>query len=463
MTHKETAQHSESSKPAKYFSTNLSAEPVDFRTALLRGQAEDKGLYMPERIPRIVPKAIEYMREMNLTYPEIAFSVMGQFLEGEGLEDLWTMAKDAYNFEVPVEQVYGANYILWLDRGPTLSFKDLAARMMSRLMQHYSEDMNGHITVLTATSGDTGSAVANAFYGLEGMHSVVLFPKDEVTELQRKQMTTLGDNVTAFAVQGKFDDCQAMVKRAFGDEELRDLGLSSANSINIGRLIPQTVQFFYAYSRIARKPEEQIVVSVPCGNFGHLTAGLFAKEMGLPIRKFVAATNENDEFPRFIGTGKYEKIVPSRDCISNAMNVGNPSNLARIVYMYGGRINERGDLIAAPDMDAMRRDIYSTSITDQETRETIKEVYGRYGIILEPHGAVAWRGLQEYLDETETEIPTVSFETASPGKFSVEIEKLGIKPRIPDALLALATKKEHFEEIPKDYEVFKKALRRSAS
>lgn len=307
-----------------FFSTNGSPERVDFKQALLSGQAPDMGLYMPEYFPRIEDEEISKFRGMR--YPEIAYRVISPYI-GNLIpkDDLISILESAYNFDIPIERVFDRAHIMRLDRGPTCSFKDFAARLMGRLVQYFLEREGRNIIILTATSGDTGSAVAHAFYGLGNVRVVVLYPEREVTKRQRKQMTTLGGNVHALAVDGKFDECQALVKRAFADPELRELNLSSANSINVGRLLPQSVYYFYAYSRIS--DGEEIVVSVPSGNFGNLMGGLIAMRMGLPIRRFVVATNENDEFPVFMRTGVYKPIRPSRNCISNAMNVGHPSNL----------------------------------------------------------------------------------------------------------------------------------------
>lgn len=434
---------------------------MNFRTALFQGQAPDKGLYVPEKIPTLPSEIIQSMRRMS--YPEIATTVLGPWLEAEiPSVEIRRMAYDAYNFEVPLQKIDGGRSVLWLDRGPTRSFKDLGVRMMARLMQYYSstsESTGDSITICTATSGDTGSAVASAFYGLDGINCVVLFPRNEVTELQRKQMTTLGGNVIAIAVDGKFDDCQAMVKQAFADRSLQSLNLTSANSINFGRLLPQSIQFFHTYARAIGDYCDELVISVPSGNFGHLTAGLIAKHMGLPAHKFIAATNANDEFPEFLRTGVYKPIAPSRDCISNAMNVGHPSNLARIINMYKGTMDEKGQMIEPPNINALRRDVFSVSISDEETRETIRTVYKDYGTILDPHGAVAWAGLTRYL-ETEAWWPCVSFETASPGKFSEQITKtLGISPKLPDALKMLQGRKESYITISNDYGAFKRELK----
>jgi threonine synthase len=334
--------------------------------------------------------------------------------------------------------------------------------MMARLMQYYLVIQNRRLLILTATSGDTGSAVANAFYGLDNVQTVILFPKTEVTDRQRKQMTTLGKNVHVLALDAKFDDCQALVKKAFADPALDTLALSSANSINIGRLIPQIVYYFYAYSRLHLSPDEKIIFSVPSGNFGDMMGGVLAMKMGLPVGKFIIATNENDEFPQYLRSGVYSKIEPSRNCISSAMNVGHPSNISRLVDLYGGSMDEKGNILKPAGMESMRKDIWSVSITDEQTRTTIREVYDVYGVVLEPHGAVGWAGLMDYL---EKEAPLgqdplcVSLETAHPAKFPQEIMKiLSIDPELPESLKGIGEKPELFECIPNDYEDFKKYL-----
>jgi threonine synthase len=393
----------------------------------------------------------------GMSYPEIARHVLHPYL-GDLVPDqvLRSMLQDAYNFDVPIEPVLDGKYVMRLDRGPTSSFKDFAARLMGRLIQHFLKGEGKRALILTATSGDTGSAVAQAFYGLENIQVVILFPKEEVTERQRRQMTTLGRNVHPLAVEGKFDDCQALVKQAFADPELRHLSLSSANSINVGRLLPQAVYYFYAYSRVGGSG--RIVFSVPSGNFGNLMGGLIAMRMGLPVHKFVVATNENDEFPRFMKTGVYRPIRPSRNCISNAMNVGHPSNLARVFSLYGGQMDETGAVHRVPDLEAMRRELFALSVSDEETRRTIKEAYARHGLILEPHGAVGWAGLLRYLEQ-ENHTPCVSLETADPAKFPEEIVRLiGINPPLPPAMARLDRLEEHFLEIAGHYSFLKAYL-----
>jgi threonine synthase len=445
----------------KFFSTNGHSDRVDFRQALLVGQAPDKGLYMPEDIPVIPLSKISQFSKMS--YSEIAYQVVKPYLGDLVADEAFrTMLQDAYNFDVPVEKVYDGKYILRLDRGPTCSFKDFAARLMGRLMQYFLKKDGKSLLILTATSGDTGSAVAHAFFGLENIKVVVLFPEKEVTPRQRKQMTTLGKNVFPLAVDGKFDDCQALVKQAFADSDLKGLNLSSANSINIGRLLPQAVYYFYAYSRTATDGSA-IVFSVPSGNFGDLMGGLIAMKMGLPVHKFIAATNENDEFPNFMKTGVYKPIRPSENCISNAMNVGHPSNLARLFCLYGGQMDETGHVNKQPDMEAMREDLFAVSISDEETKRTIKEAYNQYKVLLEPHGAVGWAGLSRYLKDVEDWSPCVSLETADPAKFPEEIVRLtGVNPPLPKAMARLDQLEEHFEKINMSYASLKDYLGRFA-
>ena len=441
----------------KYYSTNKNSELISFKEALINGQAPDKGLYLPEYIPQLSFTKIASMR--NLPYREVAFWVTYQFLKEEIPESvLRRIVKTAYNFKVPLEKVFGKVYLLRLDQGPTASFKDFAARIMAKLMEYFTKQERRNLLILVATSGDTGSAVGNAFSGFKNIKMVILFPLKEVREKQRKQMTTLGRNITALAVNGKFDDCQTMVKQAFTDPELRYLNLSSANSINIGRLLPQAAYYFYAYSRLAEEKEE-VIFSVPSGNFGNLLGGLIAKRMGLPVLKFIAAVNENDEFPKFLETGKYEAIKPSRNCLSNAMNVGHPSNLARLIDLYGGQMDESGKINKMPDMNAIKKDIFSVSISDEETRMTIKDVYQKYRVILEPHGAVGFAALKKFLSQEKPSLTAISLETANPGKFPEEMKKnLNLEIEIPKSLKGLENKKESFEITSSDYQEFKKFL-----
>lgn len=447
--------------PILFYSTNRKTLPVAFSQALLKGLAPDGGLFMPERIPVIDPASLK--KYSDLPYHEIAFDISRRFLAGQIPDaELKRIVQESYNYAVPLEHVVGRKYIMRLDQGPTASFKDFAVRMMGRLMQYYLKIENRKLLILTATSGDTGSAVANAFYGLDNVQIVILFPRTEVTDRQRKQMTTLGKNIHVLALDVKFDDCQALVKQAFADPALETLALSSANSINIGRLIPQIIYYFYAWSRLHLPADEEIIFSVPSGNFGDMMGGVLAMKMGLPVRKFIIATNENDEFPKYLASGIYSKIEPSKNCISSAMNVGHPSNLARLVDLYGGIMDEKGNILKPGDMETMRKEIWSVSITDEQTRKTIKEAYDTYGVVLEPHGAVGWAGLMDYLKADTLLGPDplcVSLETAHPAKFPQEIMKiLSIDPELPRSLQGIEEKHEQFEEISNEYEDFKKYL-----
>lgn len=453
-------------KQISYSSTNLDAPSVIFREALLKGQAPDKGLYMPHEIPRISPEELQSLS--GKPYHEIALAIAGKFLKG-GLpeEHLADLIKAAYDFPIPLEHVYERKYVMRLDQGPTASFKDFAAQLMGRLMQYFVKQEGRNLLILTATSGDTGSAVANAFYQLENIKVLILYPEKEVSDRQRKQMTTLGHNVQTIALDGKFDDCQVMVKRAFADPDLAALNLSSANSINIGRLLPQMIYYFYAFAELrAGNADDTIIFSVPSGNFGDLMGGLIAHQMGLPVKKFVVAVNENDEFPKFVASGTYEKIVPSKNCISNAMNVGHPSNLARLIALYNGQMDEQGKINKLPDMDAIKRDMYPISITDEETKATIQQAYQAHKLLLEPHGAVAWAGLSHYFeshkDDNTPEQLCVSFETAHPAKFPEEIRQiLTFDPELPLSMQGLDDKEESLLPMKNDYHEFKRYLKKN--
>ena len=445
--------------PIKYYSTNLKSPEVTFSAALLRGLAPDGGLYMPSSLPLISARELACFTSWE--YHHIAFYLLNKLIGDEiDKEELQKICSDSYNFEVPLEKVHDRQYIMRLDQGPTASFKDFAARMMSRLMQYYLSVNNQHLTILTATSGDTGSAVASAFYGLSNINAIILFPANEVTLMQRKQMTTLQNNIRVVAIDGKFDDCQRLVKTAFLDPELTDIQLSSANSINIGRLLPQSVYYFYAFSKLTLNTNEQAVFSVPSGNFGNLMGGLIAKKMGLPVKQFIISTNENDEVPEYLHTGNYELINPSRNCISSAMNVGHPSNLARVVALYDGIMDEFGNIIKSPDLLKMRQDFFAISVTDNETRSIIEEVYKKYSILLEPHGAIAWKGIKEYLvsdkNQKKGKPLCISLETAHPAKFPDEIQKiLNFEPALPDSLIGLEQKSENYVSMENNYGLLK--------
>jgi threonine synthase len=452
-------------EPILFYSTNRRTEPVTFREALLKGLAPDKGLFMPQRIPTLT--AAEISGFSDLAYHEIALTICGKFLHGQIPEhELAALTKDAYDFPVPLEQVAGRQYVMRLDQGPTASFKDFAARLMGRLIHYYLSLEKEKLLILTATSGDTGSAIANAFFGLDNIQVLVLFPEKEVTPRQRKQMTTLGKNVSIIAVDGKFDHCQALVKEAFSDPELDHLRLSSANSINIGRLVPQIVYYFYAHARLRRQPDEPVIFSVPSGNFGDMMGSVLAMRMGLPVKRLVIATNENDEFPKYVASGIYQAIEPSRNCISSAMNVGHPSNLARLITLYGGFMDEKGHISQAADLEGMRRDIFAVAISEAETRQTIRSAFEQQRLLLEPHGAVGWAGLQKYL-QRERQAPDqlcVALETAHPAKFPEEIRTiLGFDPPLPPSLQGIEDREESFALMAADYPQFKDFLKKHYS
>ncbi|MBU2027945.1 MAG: threonine synthase [Proteobacteria bacterium] len=426
----------------RYYSTNRNLdqvagitpfrETVSFREALLMGQAPDEGLFMPETIPALPIKALKALK--GAPYTDAAMLVAEAFLAEEiEAETLRLIIADAYNYPVPLENVFARKYVMRLDQGPTASFKDFAARMMARLMSAF-RDQGNRLNVLVATSGDTGSAVGEAFKGVEGIDVTILYPRGEVSGRQKKQLDTIGGNVRAVSVDGKFDDCQDLVKQAFSDPAFVDFNLTSANSINFGRILPQIIYYIWAWAQLSREGETA-VFSVPSGNFGDALGCEYARRMGLPVEKLIMPTNENDEFPRFLETGIYEKISPSRACLSNAMNVGHPSNLARFFDLYGGTVDRAGVVHRIPDLDEMKRRIYSVSISDRETKKTIKRVYDQHKVLLEPHGAVGWRGLEVYLELFGDAPLCISLETAHPAKFPDEIrELLEIDPDLPQSM-----------------------------
>ncbi|MBP7148338.1 MAG: threonine synthase [Acidobacteria bacterium] len=448
-------------QPVLYSSTNRAVPPTALADALLQGQAADRGLFMPLAIPPFAPGELRALA--GAAYVDVAHAVLRRFTLGT-FDDtrLRALCEDAYDYDVPLERVDGRRHVMRLDRGPTASFKDFAARMMARWMGVLMEHDDSELVILTATSGDTGSAVAHAYHGVPRVKVVVLFPVAEVSDRQRRQMTTLGGNVATFAVDGKFDDCQALVKRAFADAALRGIRLTSANSINIGRLLPQSVYYVYAYARLADvNAEEPVVFSVPSGNFGDMMGGIIAWRMGLPFRRMVVATNENDEFPRYVASGSYRKIAPSRVCISNAMNVGHPSNLARLVEAYGGWMDETGEIREPADIERLRGDIYAVSVSDEETRAAIRDAWQRHHLLLEPHGAVGWAGLERYLadEPAARDVLSLSIETAHPAKFPEEIHALvGIDPELPPSLRGLDERVEHYERLAHDYDAFCRLL-----
>ncbi len=450
----------------RYYSTNRNLEnvagispfrgSVSFKEALLAGQAPDEGLFMPDSIPRLSLADIQKLK--GEPYWKMALLVARAFLSDEfSAEILENVVRDAYNFPVPLEGVCPRVYLMRLDQGPTASFKDFAARMMARLMSH-CRPQGERINILVATSGDTGSAVGEAFKGVAGIDVIILYPEKEVSPRQKKQLDTIGKNVRALSVDGKFDDCQNLVKQAFADKEMKRFNLSSANSINFGRILPQIVYYIYAYAQLAQGGEE-IIFSVPSGNFGNALGCEFARRMGLPVAKLVMPTNENDEFPVFLETGKYKKVSPSRACISNAMNVGHPSNLALFFELYGGTVDRSGNVHRYPDLEKMRKHIYSVSISERLTRETMIEIYESYKVILEQHGAVGWAGLKSYREKNADKKLSVCLETAHPAKFPEEIQKLlGLTVDVPQSLKDIDRRHGNAVNMTKNYVDLKKYL-----
>jgi threonine synthase len=429
----------------QYYSTNKQAPMASLQDAVLKGLASDKGLFMPEVI-RPLPKDFFETIE-TLSFQEIACRVADAFFgEDVPADTLRDMVYDTLTFDAPLVGVTDQIYSLELFHGPTLAFKDVGGRFMARLLGHFIRRQGQeNVNVLVATSGDTGSAVANGFLGVEGIHVHVLYPKGKVSEIQEKQFTTLGRNITALEVDGAFDDCQALVKSAFMDKELNErLLLTSANSINVARFLPQAFYYFHAYAQLKKSGKaDAVVVCVPSGNFGNLTAGLFGQRMGLPVSRFIAANNTNDIFYRYLQTGVYDPH-PSVATIANAMDVGHPSNFARVLDLYG-RSHE-----------AITAGISGATCTDEQIRETVKKVYTATGYLLDPHGACGYRALEEGLKPGET---GVFLETAHPAKFLETVEGIiGDKIEIPARLKAFMEGEKKSLPLTKTFEDFKAYL-----
>ena len=453
----------------RYYSTNRNLKniagitpftsKVSFKEALLKGQASDEGLFMPDTIPQLSLKDIQKLK--GKPYRDTALLVAKAFLADEfPLKVLQKVVKDSYNYPVPLEEVKPKNYVMRLDQGPTASFKDFAARMMARLMSN-CRPKGERLNILVATSGDTGSAVGEAFKGVKGIDVTILYPDAEVSNRQKKQLDTIGGNVQALSVDGKFDDCQNLVKEAFPDPQNEKFNLTSANSINFGRILPQIIYYVYAYAQLAENGE-QAIFSVPSGNFGDALGCEYARRMGLPVAKLVMPTNENDEFPIFMATGIYKKVSPSKACISNAMNVGHPSNLARFFDLYGGTVDRVGQVHRYPNIEEMRKYIFSVSVTDEQTRGTIKSVYKRYKVILEQHGAVGWAGLEEYFNTALDKKLAICLETAHPAKFPEEIQKLlGLTMPLPESMKNIDQREGSAVSINNNYDDFKNYLQES--
>ena len=435
----------------KYYSTNKKTPNVTLEVAVIKGLAEDKGLFMPERIEKLPDEFFETIG--TLSFQEIAFAVAQAFF-GEDVETaaLKKIVYETLPFDTPLMEVEPNIFSLELFHGPTLAFKDVGARFMSRMLAYYiSRQSNADaVNVLVATSGDTGSAVANGFLGVEGIRVFVLFPKGKVSKIQESQFTTLGQNITALEVDGTFDDCQRLVKSAFLDEELnRKMKLTSANSINVARFLPQAFYYFYAFSQLRSMHPKQTaeelgtVFCVPSGNFGNLTAGLVAKRMGLPVKRFIAANNRNDIFLQYLKTGIYSP-KPSVATIANAMDVGDPSNFVRILDLYGH------------SHEAISKEISGVSYTDEQITETMRNCFVETGYLLDPHGACGYQALKDELGENENGI---FLETAHPAKFSETVMSIqGLNVEIPARLLEFMKNKKHSIPIGTDFEEFKTFL-----
>ncbi len=429
----------------KYYSTNGQAPLADLHKAVVKGLAEDRGLYMPERINKL-PKAffddIEKMSFQEISYT-VANAFFGEDIDADALHDI---VYDTLSFDCPVIEIKDNIYTLELFHGPTLAFKDVGARFMARLLQYFiRQEGKEQVNVLVATSGDTGSAVANGFLGVEGIHVYVLYPKGKVSPIQECQFTTLGKNITAIEVDGVFDDCQALVKNAFMDAELNQhMKLTSANSINVARFLPQAFYYFNAYARMkALGKADNLVMCVPSGNFGNICGALFGHEQGLPIKRFIAANNANDIFYKYLQTGKYEP-KPSLQTLANAMDVGDPSNFARIYDLYGKSHDRITSLISG------------ATYSDDRIRETMRQCYADTKYILDPHGACGYQALVEGLNEGEI---GVFCETAHPAKFKEKVDEiLGIDVKIPERLAAFMKGTKQSVSMTKDFADFKKYL-----
>lgn len=429
----------------QYYSTNKQAAIATLEEAVVKGLASDKGLFMPERIKPLPKEFFDNIQ--NLSLQEMAYAVADAFF-GEDVEadTLKKIVYETLSFETPLVQVKKNIYSLELFHGPTLAFKDVGARFMARLLGYFiSKQGKETVNVLVATSGDTGSAVANGFLAVEGIRVYVLYPKGKVSPIQECQFTTLGQNITALEVDGTFDDCQALVKAAFMDAELNAKHkLTSANSINVARFLPQAFYYFYAYAQMKKlQPGKEVVMCVPSGNFGNITAGIFGKHMGLPIKRFIASNNSNDIFFQYLQTGEYNPR-PSVTTLANAMDVGDPSNFARVLDLYKN------------DLDAIRKDINGARYADNEIAATVKKCYQETGYLLDPHGACGYQALEDGLGENEV---GVFLETAHPAKFLETVENMiGEKIAIPQKLQEFMKGTKKSIELPKDFTSFKNYL-----
>lgn len=425
----------------KYYSTNGQAPMADLRKAVVKGLAEDRGLYMPERIPALPRSFFDNIQDM--TFQEVAFEVANAFF-GEDIpaDDLRRIVNDTLSFDCPVKRVEKDIWTLELFHGPTLAFKDVGGRFMARLLQYFNKES---VNVLVATSGDTGSAVANGFLGVEGINVYVLYPKGKVSPIQECQFTTLGRNISAIEIDGVFDDCQRLVKNAFMDADLNSrMKLTSANSINVARFLPQSFYYFWGYAQMKKLGlADKLVCCVPSGNFGNICSALFGSKMGLPFSRFIAANNANDIFYKFLQTGEYRPGA-SRQTIANAMDVGDPSNFARIWDLYG------------KDVDNIRSMVSGATVSDDVIRKTVAECWKSNGYLLDPHGACGYRALKDGLKPGETGL---FCETAHPAKFKDTIESIiGTPVEIPAKLAAFMKGEKKSVSLSADYEDFKRYL-----
>ena len=430
----------------KYYSTKNKYNFVDFRTAVLKGIADDGGLFMPEDIPELSRSTIETITSFSLQ--EIGMEVLSKFAGNIEQSALRKIIETAINFNAPVKILSEKLSILELFHGPTLAFKDFGARFLANALAYFNKDEDKKLIILVATSGDTGSAVANSFYGKEGIKVGLLYPSGMVSQIQEKQLTTMGKNIKAFEIAGTFDDCQRLVKTAFLDTDIKSkFNLSSANSINIARLLPQSLYYFYAYGRINKNLGiRDVIFTVPSGNFGNLTAGLIAGEMGLPVHRFIAAVNSNTVFAEYLQDGKYNPR-PAKKTLSNAMDVGDPSNFVRIEALFG------------KDLNRIRNRIYSESANDHETVSTIQSVYKEYNYIIDPHGAVGFSADSKYRKLNKGVPHSIVLETAHPAKFADCVEPaLNMKIEMPDRLAACLEKQKDAQQISSDFDTFKDSL-----
>ena len=437
----------------KYYSTNDQAPIADLHKAVVKGLAEDRGLYMPEHIKQLPQAFFDNMPD--LSFQEIAYTVADAFFgEDVDADSLRQIVYDTLAFDTPIVKVEDNIYSLELFHGPTLAFKDVGARFMARLLQYFiKQEGNEQVNVLVATSGDTGSAVANGFLGVEGIHVYVLYPKGKVSKIQESQFTTLGQNITAIEVDGVFDDCQALVKNAFMDKELNQhMKLTSANSINVARFLPQAFYYFNAIAQLKRKSENaDCVICVPSGNFGNICAALFGHVMGMPVKRFIAANNANDIFYNYLQSGQYNP-KPSIQTLANAMDVGDPSNFARIIDLY----SEHKKLSPEATHQRITSLISGATYTDAQISETMRQCFSLTGYTLDPHGACGYRALKEQLRAGEV---GVFCETAHPAKFKETVDAIiGGDVEIPERLAAFMRGEKQSVEMSKDFADFKQFL-----